>query len=69
MTHGLEINDCNSMANVKKSVTHVTSENRVCREAQKYFQEEIKPHLEERKELTRGISRGWLFQKKREHMI
>lgn len=69
MTHSLEINDCNSMASVKKSVTHVTSENRVCREPQKYFQEEIKPHLEERKELTKRISRGWLFQKKREHMI
>lgn len=28
MTHSLEINDCNSMAKVKKSVTHVISEDR-----------------------------------------
>lgn len=65
MTHSLEINDCNSMAKVKKSVTHVVSEDRGRvlnnQEVHKYFQEEIKLNLEGRKELTRRIRRGCLF--------
>ena len=55
MTHSLEINDCNSMAKVKKSITHVVSEDRGRvlnnQEVHKYFQEEIKLNLEGRKEL------------------
>lgn len=58
MTHSLEINDCNSIAKVKKSVTHVISEDRgriFKPRSMKIFQEEMKLNLEGRKKNSPGV--------------